>query len=202
MGKKDPCVDEYIAKSADFAKPIMNHIRNVVHDACPDVEEVLKWGMPNFLYKGIMCNMAAFKGHCAFGFWKRKLIFNGEQANASEKAMGNFGRITKISDLPSKKILMNYVKKAMELNKEGVERPPARKAKKKIDLTVPPYLANFLKKNKKALAAFEKFSPTNKREYVMWIAEAKTDETRKKRLETAVEWMSESKVRNWKYKKK
>ncbi len=136
MATKDPRVDAYIDKSAAFAKPIMNHIREIVHGTCPDVEEALKWGMPNFLYKGMMCNMAAFKEHCSFGFWKSKLVLGDRYAKPGENAMGSFGRITKISDLPPQKVLREYVKKAMKLNEDVVKAPAVRKAGEKVELNI------------------------------------------------------------------
>jgi len=202
MGKMDPGIDAYIAKSADFAKPILKYVRKIVHEACPIVEEAIKWGVPNFIYKGIMCNMAAFKEHCAFGFCKGKFIFGDKRVNAGEEAMGSFGRITRISDLPSEKVLKDYIKKAMKLNEEGGKAPAAQKARGKIEFTVLSYFMDAIKKNRKALEALENFSATNKKEYIMWIVEAKTEETRKKRLKTAIGWMSEGKIRNWKYLKR
>ncbi|MFZ1080814.1 MAG: YdeI/OmpD-associated family protein [Candidatus Kryptoniota bacterium] len=202
MGKKDPHVDAYIARSAEFAKPILKHIQKVVQDACPDVEEAIKWGMPNFLYEGMMCNMAAFKEHCAFGFWKGELIFGGKYSDGEQEAMGNFGKITKVSDLPPKEVLIGYIKKAMKLNEENIKAPAVRKARGTVELAVPSYFMDALKKSRKALATFENFGPGNKRDYVEWITEAKTKETKKKRIETAIEWMAEGKIRNWKYVKK
>jgi len=195
MGKKDPRVDAYIEKSADFAKPILKHIRKVVHAACPDVEETMKWSFPHFDYQGIMCSMASFKEHCAFGFWKSALVLGDK---ATDGAMGQMGRITSLKDLPSEKVLAGYVRKAAALNEEGVkvERTPRRPRRA---LETPPDLAAALKRNKKAHAAFESFPPSHKREYVAWIVEAKGDDTRRRRLETAVEWMAEGKPRNWKY---
>lgn len=187
MVKKDPRVDAYIVKSADFAKPILNHIRKVVHTACPDVGEALKWGMPNFLYKGMMCNMAAFKEHCAFGFWKGKLIFDKGHVKDPAEAMGNFGRTTSLTDLPSEKMLIGYIKKAMRLNEEGAKTLAKRKFEEKGKLVIPAYFMDALKKNKKALATFEGFSPGNKRDYIDWVTAAKTDETRNRRLQTAIE---------------
>jgi uncharacterized protein YdeI (YjbR/CyaY-like superfamily) len=198
MGKKDPRVDAYIAKSADFAKPILRHLRSLVHKACPDVEETLKWGMPSFLHEGILCGIAAFKEHCAFGFWKGSLILD-EDGNRVDEAMGQFGRITKLSDLPGDKVLLGYIKKAARLNDEGVKVPGRGKPKPRKPVAVPPDLRAALAKTRKASAAFEGFSYTNKKEYVDWITEARTEETRKRRLATAVEWMSEGKIRNWKY---
>ena len=197
MGRRDARIDAYIAKSGDFAKPILAHIRNVVHEACPDVEETMKWSAPHFDYKGMMCGMAAFKQHCTFGFWKASLILGGEMRDGA----GQFGKLEKVSDLPSKKVLSAYIQKAMKLNDEGIKlsRPAARE--KKPEIEVPPYLRTALTKNKKAKAAFEAFSPSHRREYVEWITEAKTDATRDKRLTTAIEWMSEGKSRNWKYER-
>ena len=194
MAKHDPRVDAYIAKSADFAQPILQHLRAVVHAACPDVEERVKWGFPHFDYKGaMMCSMAAFKHHCGFGFWLYSQVVGGE----AEEGMGQFGKITSINDMPTEKQLVGYVKKAAELNETGVKvvRPPARKRA----LTIPPDLSAALKKNKRALATFEKFPPSHKREYVDWITEAKREETRTRRLAQAVEWMAQGKARNWKY---
>jgi uncharacterized protein YdeI (YjbR/CyaY-like superfamily) len=198
MGSRDSRVDSYITKSADFAKPILNHLRETVHAACPDVEEAMKWSFPHFMYKGMLCSMASFKEHCAFGFWKGSLIV-GKDGDDAEKAMGQFGRITKLSDLPSKKVLTGYIKEAMKLNDEGVKVPERAKPKTPKELIVPDDLTRALSANAKALSTFEKFSPSNKREYIDWITEAKTEATRTKRLATAIEWMAEGKPRNWKY---
>ena len=127
MGKKDDRIDAYIAKSPDFAQPILKHIRAVVHEACPEVEETMKWSSPTLVYHGILCGMGAFKEHCILGFWKGSLIL-GEREGKAAEAAGQFGRITKIRDLPSKKVLSGYIKEAMELNENGV-KPPARPPK-------------------------------------------------------------------------
>ena len=197
MGTRDKRVDAYIARSADFARPILEHVRDIVHEGCPEVEETIKWGFPNFQYKGMLCNMAAFKEHCTFGFWKASLVLDAADRR-SDEAMGQLGRIARISDLPARKKLVAYVKKAKELNDAGV-KVAKRAAKSKPALEPPADLLAALKKNKKALATFEKFSPSHKREYIEWIVEAKTDETRQRRLAQAVEWMAEGKPRNWKY---
>ena len=154
-----------------------------MHEACPEVEEEWKWSFPHFMYKGMFCSMAAFKEHCAFGFWKSSLIVdkNGQKL---EKAMGQFGRITKLSDLPSKKVMIEYIKLAKKLNDDGVKSPTRAKPKAPRELVVPDDLAKALKRNKAAQATFDKFSPSNKREYVDWITEAKTEATRNRRLET------------------
>src|SRR5919199_6273412 len=201
MGTRDPRVDAYIDKSAEFAQPILAHLREVVHAACPEVEETMKWSFPHFMYRGMLCSMASFKQHCTFGFWKGALVLDGNGASA-EAAMGSFGRITRLSDLPPKKTLASYVKKAAALNDAGVKAPSrmAPKGKKK-ELVVPDDLMAALRKNKKALATFEGFSPSHRREYVEWITEAKSEDTRQRRLEQAVEWMAEGKPQNWKYMK-
>jgi uncharacterized protein YdeI (YjbR/CyaY-like superfamily) len=197
MPSRDPRIDAYIEKSADFAKPILRHLRDVVHEACPDVEEKMKWSFPHFDYKGMMCSMASFKEHCTFGFWKPELVLGDA---AKEGGMGQFGRITSVKDLPAKKVLAGYVKKAMRLNDEGVKPKRAQKSKmKKRDIDVPQDLVAALKKNAKARATFEAFSPSHRREYLEWITEAKREETRARRIAQAVEWMAEGKRRNWKY---
>ena len=198
MGK-DPRIDAYIEKSADFSKPILNHIREVVHAACPDVEETLKWNAPTFMHQGILCAMAAFKEHVIFNLWKGSLIVASDKDTV---AMGQFGRLKKVSDLPSQKILTGYIRKAMALNEAGVKTPKVRKPglpRKAIPVEPPPDLAAALKKNAKARATFGAFSPSHKREYIEWIVEAKRDETRQRRLSQTIEMLAEGKTRNWKY---
>lgn len=198
MATRDPRVDAYIAKSAEFAKPILTHLREVVHSACPDVEEGMKWSYPHFMHHGMMCGMAAFKGHCTFGFWKSDLIGVGDAT--TEAAMGQFGRITKVAELPSKKVLTGYIKQAMKLNEEGVKAPwLVKRSKPKPPAVAPEDLLAALAKNKKARATFDAFSPSNRREYIDWITEAKREETRHKRLAQTIEWLAEGKARNWKY---
>jgi uncharacterized protein YdeI (YjbR/CyaY-like superfamily) len=198
MGKRDPRIDAYIAKSADFARPILTHLRDLVHEVCPEVEETMKWSFPHFQYKGMLCSMASFKEHCGFGFWKSSLVI-GEGGDEVEQAAGQFGRITKLSDLPAKKVLIGYIRKAMELNDAGVKAPARSKPKSPKEVVVPEDLAEALRRNPQARAAFDNFSPSHKREYVEWITEAKTQATRTRRLETAIQWISEGKPRNWKY---
>jgi uncharacterized protein YdeI (YjbR/CyaY-like superfamily) len=194
MGTKDPRVDAYIDHAAPFAQPILARIRAIVHEACPDVEETLKWRSPHFLYKGMLCGMAAFKQHCAFGFWKGKLVVDAP----SDGAMGNFGCLKKVSDLPPKKTLVGYVKKAMALNDAPVKTPRPLKHPKP-PLEVPTELAAALKRSAKARKTFDALPPSHRREYVEWITEAKREETRAKRLATTIEWLAEGKSRNWKY---
>lgn len=199
MGTRDPRVDAYIEKSADFAKPILKHLRSVVHEACPECVEEMKWSFPHFSYKGMMASMAAFKQHCAFGFWKAALVMESDARTAG--AMGHLGRITALADLPPKATLARWIKKAKALNDAGT-RAPERRNPPRQPLKTPSDLAAALKKNKQAAAVFDAFSPTKKRDYIEWIIEAKTDTTRAARLKTAVGWIAEGKSRNWKYEKR
>jgi len=198
MASKDPRIDAYIAKSAEFAKPILKHLRKIVHAGCPNVEETMKWSMPHFDCKGVMCGMAAFKQYCVFGFWKESLIFDRTKA-AEKTAMGSFGCITSLADLPSEKTLIGYVKKAAALNEAGIKAPDRIKPKKREAIAVPDYFAAALKNNARARKTFEGFSPSHRREYLEWITEAKREETRNQRLATSIKWLAEGKARNWKY---
>jgi uncharacterized protein YdeI (YjbR/CyaY-like superfamily) len=205
MPGRDTRIDNYIAQAQPFAQPILNHLRMLVHTACPEAEETMKWSFPHFDYKGeMMCSMAAFKQHCAFGFWKASLMKEKKlTANAqSESAMGHLGRITSLDDLPSDKKMIAYIKEAAMLNAKGIKIRKIPPSGKKKVLVVPKYFSDALKRNKKALATFGGFSYSQRKEYVEWVGEAKTEETREQRLATAVEWMAEGKVRNWKYLKK
>lgn len=206
MPVKDKRIDAYIAKAQPFAQPVMKKLRELVHKACPEVTETIKWGMPSFEYKGPMFGFAAFKHHCVAGFWKHKLLkdpsnYLGERSAQGGEAMGNLGRMTSTKDLPPDKAIMDFVKQHMKLNDEGVKVERKKPAVKKT-LVVPKELTEALNSNKKAKLTFENFSPSQKREYAEWISEAKTEDTRNKRLETAVDWMSEGKPRLWKYMKK
>jgi uncharacterized protein YdeI (YjbR/CyaY-like superfamily) len=193
-GARDQRVDAYIANAAPFAKPILTHFRDVVHDACPEVVETLKWGHPSFEYHGIMCGISAFKEHCAFGFWKAALLDGIEIRQ----------QVRSIDDLPKRRDLVRLVRQAARLNEHGIKVPeePRKRAAEKPELTIPAVLAAALRLDKKAAAAFDAFSYSHKKEYVEWIDEAKTDDTRERRVETALEWMAEGKPRNWKYMKK
>ena len=204
MVKKDPRIDSYIRKSHDFARPILNHLRALIHKGCPGVEETMKWSFPHFDYKGVLCSMAAFKEHCTLSFWKGKLIegLPDKNKNAGGAAMGQFGRITSLKDLPSDKVILGIIRKAKKLNDEGVKSPARSKPAGTRELVIPAYFSTALKKNKKAYSVFDGFNYSNKKEYVDWITGAKTEETRIKRLDTALEWISEGKIRNWKYLKK
>lgn len=196
MATRDPRIDAYIEKSRPFARPILKHIRKAVHAGCPSVEETLKWSAPHFDYKGVMCGMAAFKAHCAFGFWKASLL--GVAGSKSREAMGQFGCIKSIKDLPPETELIALVKAAAQLNEEGVTAPREKKAPKKL-VSVPPAFAAALEKHEKAQAAFDAFSPSHRREYLEWVGDAKQEATRERRIAKALEWLSEGKSRNWKY---
>jgi uncharacterized protein YdeI (YjbR/CyaY-like superfamily) len=197
MSNHDPRIDAYIAKSAEFARPVLEHLRERVHAACPEVEEGIKWGMPFFSYKAApMCMMAAFKQHCSFGFWLSKEVTGGSE----EDGMGQFGKLASLKDLPPDKQLATFLKKAMALNEAGVKKARPKAAAKPAP-TLPVDLATLLAQKKHAAArkTYEGFGPGAKREYVEWITEAKTDATRQKRLATTLEWLAEGKKRNWKY---
>ena len=196
MAKTDPRVDAFIEKKAAFAQPILRHIREVVHRACPDVEETLKWSMPSFTYKGqILAGMAAFKEHATFGFWRsREVTGTGE----AESAMGQFGRLTSIADLPDDATLEAMVRKAATLIDSGTKAPRPPKHPKP-PLEMPDDLGAALGANPAARAAYDGFPPGQQREYLEWVTEAKRPDTRAKRIAQAVEWMAEGKRRNWKY---
>jgi len=203
MTKKDKRIDAYISAAAPFAKPILKHLRGLVHQGCPKVQETIKWGMPSFDYKGPFLSFASFKEHCVLGFWKAGLLedtygYLQPIANKGGEAMGNFGRITSLHDLPSDNVILDYIKQAKQLNDKGIKNT-ARKTSSRKPLEAPAYMLTAIKKNKKAWTTFENFSPSNKRDYVEWITEAKTEATCNKRLTQAIEWMVEGKPRNWKY---
>lgn len=200
----DERIDAYIEKAAPFAKPILEYIRQVVHSTSPLITETVKWGMPFFEYKGPVCMMAAFKQHCAFGFWKASrlndpnhLLNPGEDA-----AAGSFGRVYALSDLPGEDALKDFILQAIKINESGKKEPTEKKAPlEKKELVIPDYFTVLLDEHPKAKETFEKFSYSHKKEYVEWIIDAKTDATREKRLAQAMEMMAEGKSRMWKYQK-
>jgi hypothetical protein len=200
MTRRDPRIDAYIEKAPDYARPILRHLRAVVHAGCPQVEETLKWRMPSFEHEGLLCGMAAFKAHCTFGFWKHRLVVDSGGERWKE-AMGSFGRITRKSDLPPKAELLRMVRAAVKLNEAGV-RVPRNKRGHRAPASMPPALKAALARNKRARGHFESFSPSHRREYMEWIGEAKTEATREKRLEQALEWLGQGKHRHWKYEKR
>jgi uncharacterized protein YdeI (YjbR/CyaY-like superfamily) len=200
MPKKDERVDRYIEQSQDFAKPILLHIRELVHKACPQVEETMKWGFPHFDYKGMMCSMASFKEHCSFGFWKASLMTDPEKlfSIGDRDGMGHFGKIASLADLPSDDVMLAYIGEACKLNDDEVKLPSKPK-KEQRELVVPKELLEALAKNEAAAKTFEGFPYSAKKDYTEWISDAKSDATRYKRLATTIEWLAEGKRRNWKY---
>src|SRR5580693_9528359 len=202
----NPKVDAYCAKVQPFAQPILAHLRALVHKACPEVEETIKWSRPFFQYRGaILCNMSAFKEHCSFGFWGQEIgAVLREAAVLKEGAMGSLGRITSVADLPSDKQMLGWIRQAAAFVDSGQYTSPIAARRKvvkpqKPSMEAPLEFTAALKKNKQASSFFAAFSPNGKREYVEWIADAKRPETRDKRIASAIEWIAEGKQRNWKY---
>lgn len=203
MPKRSPQVDAYIAKAAPFAQPILEKIRDAFHAAHPDIEEAMKWSFPHFEYKGILGNMAAFKNHVSFGFWKAKLMSDPKgilNPMGDEKTSMGSAKLSSEKELPPKKVLVEYVREAIRLNEEGVKIERAPRPAQPVE--VPDDLAAALKKDRKAKATFDAFPPSHKREYIEWITEAKQEATRQKRLATTLEWLAAGKSRNWKYTRK
>lgn len=193
---KDPRIDAYIERQADFARPILKHLRETMHAACPDCEEGIKWSSPHFLYKGeMLAGMAAFKAHATFGFWRGSLVVGKDKEKMT--GMGQFGRLTSIEDLPPRKELEALVRKAMALTDAGVK--PPRDKHRKAPFTVPQDFRAALDAHPAAARTFAAFPPSAQRDYVDWIGGAKRDETRTRRLVQAIEWIAEGKRRNWKY---
>lgn len=200
MPTTDKRIDAYIAQAPDFAKPILTHLRKLLHEACPEVVETIKWSCPFFDYKGPLCNMVAFKAHCGFGFWKAALIPD-PKGYLQDEGAGSLGKITSLKDLPPDKILIGFIKAAKKLNDENIKTPtPVKKEKKLVE--TPAYLIDALKKNKKASATFDAFSPSHRKEYVEWIVDAKTEATRERRMEQMMQLLEEGKSKNWKYHSK
>jgi uncharacterized protein YdeI (YjbR/CyaY-like superfamily) len=202
----DSRIDLYIAKSRPFAQSLLNHLRELVHKACPGVVETIKWSRPFFEYKGVILgNMSAFKEHCSFGFWGEEISAVLRDARVLKPdAMGSLGRLTRIEDLPSNKQMLDLISRATAFIESGQYTSPIAARHKVVKapapaVEAPPEFTRALKANKKASAAFAAFSPSCKREYVEWIAEARRAETREKRITTAIDWISEGKQRNWKY---
>jgi uncharacterized protein YdeI (YjbR/CyaY-like superfamily) len=202
----NPKVDAYLAKTPPFAQPIMTHLRELVHKGCPEVEETIKWSRPFFEYRGaILGNMSAFKEHCSFGFWGEEIGAVLREAKVLQAdGMGSLGRITTVKDLPSDKQMLGWIRQAAGFIASGNYTSPIAARNKvvkapKASLESPAEFTAAWKKDKKAATVFAAFSPSCKREYVEWIADAKREETREKRIATALEWIAEGKQRNWKY---
>ncbi|MGH1518798.1 YdeI/OmpD-associated family protein [Chryseobacterium sp. JK1] len=203
MEKYSSKIDSYIEKSQDFAKPILNYIRETVHECCPEAEETMKWSFPHFIYKGKnLCAMASFKQHCTFGFWLEKEMKTMQEItqDIEKNSMFSLGKLTRVEDLPSKPQLKKAIQEAIELTDMGVTMKKA--APSKTDMEVPDDFRTALQENQQALTVFEKASPSFRKEYISWIIDAKTETTRNKRMEQALEWIAEGKGRNWKYERK
>jgi uncharacterized protein YdeI (YjbR/CyaY-like superfamily) len=195
MAKRNRRIDAYIDNAPPFARPILKQLRKLVHTGCPQAQETIKWGMPHFEHHGLLCAMAAFKNHCAFWFWDRALVLGAN----SERGMEQFGRLTSLDDLPAAKKITGYVRKAAALRETGIKPPARSKPRKKSPPKLPNYFKAALAKNAKARKTFDNFSPTQQKEYIEWLTEAKRDETRQQRLQTSILWLSQGKPRNWKY---
>jgi len=194
----DKRVDRYIAEATSAVRPLLEHLRKLVHQACPEIEETIKWNVPFFTFRGNLCGMTAFKTHCGFGFWHQGMKeVTAKHPTKAGMGMSNYWRITALTDLPSDAVMKRYLKAAVALNLSG--KPAQPKAKPKPELSVPADLAAALKKNSAAAKTFESFPIGARRDYVGWITEAKRPETRAKRLATTIEWLAEGKKRNWKY---
>jgi len=200
MDTQDKQIDAYIENSKPFAKPILRHLRKLVHQICAEVVETTKWNFPHFEYKGMLCFMAAFQEHCAFGFWKGSIMKDPHKIMDKDRAfaMGQFGRIKSLQDLPPNEILLEYLREAIRLNEEGI-KVPKKPAAPKAKLEIPDFFLAALQKNNTALKVFQGLSISKKKEYLDWIVEAKQEATREKRLANALIWLSEGKSRNWKY---
>lgn len=200
MKHRDPRLDTYLARSAPFARPILAHLRRLVHTAYPEARETLKWGAPSFLHgERILCFMAAFKAHCTFGFWHRAMERElGDLAKTGE-AMGHLGRLTSLADLPADQTLLRCIRRAVELYDQGVPSAPARSRSPAREAAVPADLAAALRKHASAAATFKAFPPSRRREYIEWLLEAKRPATRARRLATTLDWLAQGKRRNWKY---
>ncbi len=199
----NPKIDDYLAKSADFAQPILAHLRKLLHETCPDIVEEVKWGIPHFDYHGeMMCIFAAYKSHCSFSFWKDSLMGDARlKKNGYLAAAKRFmGKLTALSDLPPDAELVSFIKEAMALNENGIKLPP-RKSERPKEVAMPDSFAESLAANPAAKAIFDSKSDSFRKEYLVWIADAKTDTTRQKRIEESQSWIAEGKGRFWKYQK-
>lgn len=204
MKNFDQKVDDYIANSEDFAKPILTHLRKIIFDTCPEAEEAIKWGTPHYAYKGDhLVMMAGFKNHCSFSLYKAEHMAD-KQIAESVKAGKKFGFMDKLkalSDLPAEKVLVAYIREAMTINEKGIKKEMPKSDKPKI-IETPDYLIAALNTNKKARSVWDEKSNAYRKDYLVWITDAKTDATRQKRLEQSLEWIAEGKGRFWQYEKK
>jgi uncharacterized protein YdeI (YjbR/CyaY-like superfamily) len=195
----DPAVDEYIANAQPFAQPILSHLRGLIHQHCPAVEEAIKWGLPHFDHAGeMMCILSSHKAHCSFSFWKESIMSDERlRANPELPAAKRFmGRITSLADLPGDEVLGALLQEAVALNEKGVKLPP-REPKTPQDIAIPEAFAEQLAADPAAKAVFESKSPSFRKDYLVWITDAKTDATRDKRIAESLAWIAEGKGRFW-----
>lgn len=194
-------IDDYIAQAEDFAKPVLSHLRAVVHEACPQVEEAFKWSFPHFLYKGkILCSMASFKQHAAFTFWLGSHMSDPHNLfqKGDDSGMGQLGKIHSMHDLPDRAVLIEYLLEAQRLCDEGKTIQSGKSRQPRV-LETPEYVLDALRRVPAAMDRFEKFTQGHRNEYIEWITEAKTEATRQRRIAQMIEWLLEGKSRNWKY---
>ncbi|HEX6930335.1 MAG TPA: YdeI/OmpD-associated family protein [Gammaproteobacteria bacterium] len=195
MPKLDKRVDAYIQKSPEFARPVLKKLRATWHKACPDIEETIKWGVPYFTRNGLVGGIAAFKSHVAVAFWKAKQL-KDPAGILKEGATLSACRIHGLDDMPREQDLVACIREAVALNEAGKGRRERKPVK------VPPLPADFadaMRRDRRAVATFENFPPSEQREYVEWITEANQAATRARRITQAVEWLAEGKRRHWKY---
>lgn len=202
MAKKDPRIDAYIDEAAEFARPVLKRLRKLIHQGCPDAVETIKWGSPFFEYKGLLCGFAAFKAHCSLFFWRDIEVSQFlPKTNTAGAGMGQFGKIASLQDLPKESVIVACVRSAVE-QRDSPKSAPKRARKPAKEVPVPAELKDALATNTKAAETFDNFAPSHRREYILWITEAKRPETRAQRLKTTLEWLSEGKGRNWKYEQR
>jgi uncharacterized protein YdeI (YjbR/CyaY-like superfamily) len=197
MSAVDPRIDAFIAKAEPFARPILSHLRDMIHRACPGVTETIKWSRPAFENEGrVLAVLGAFKAHASLHLWRMGEA--GERTGKEAEGSGQFGRLTSLADLPDEDELIRIIQATAIVRSEAKPKP---KAPPRPDLPVPEELAVALDRAPSARAAWDAFSPSHRREYSEWIGEAKRPETRAARVAQAIEWLAEGKSRNWKYQR-
>jgi uncharacterized protein YdeI (YjbR/CyaY-like superfamily) len=199
MPTKDPRVDAYIAEAPDFARPILSHLRKLIHQGCPEAVETMKWSRPFFEYKGLLCGFAAFKAHCSLFFWQDiDLGDTFKKKSDSNSGKGRVEKVESLADLPKDQVLVACVRSAVA--QRDTPKTKAKRVREPVKETpIPLDLKKALSSNTQANAAWKALAPSHRREYIDWIVEAKRPETRAKRIQTALEWLSEGKKLNWKY---
>lgn len=202
MATKDPRVDDYISEAPAFSRPILTHLRKLIHQGSSEITETIKWGSPFFEYKGLLCGFAAFKAHCSLFFWRDIDLGDTFKKQADPKTgTGRVEKVTSLADLPKDQVLVACVRSAVE--QRDAPRAKKKQVREPVKEVAPPAdLKKALAPNDKAAAAFKALAPSHRREYISWVIEAKRPETRAKRIETAVAWLGEGKRLNWKYEQR